>query len=59
MAPKSDSASVVSSKLFVRGVRGLRQADNGIFPYIVAANLNAVAQMIGEKAADMIKKEHS
>lgn len=59
MAPKSDPGSVVNSKLFVRGVHGLRQADNGICPNIVSANTNSVALMIGEKAADMITKQHS
>lgn len=41
MAPKTNSGSVVDSKLRVRDVNGLRVADASIAPYIVSANTNA------------------
>ena len=50
----ADEASVVDSKLRVRGVVGLRVADAAIMPEIVSGNTNAPAIMIGEKASDLI-----
>jgi choline dehydrogenase len=55
----SDAASVVDPRLRVRGVRGLRVADASIMPKMPAANTNAPAIMIGEKAADLIKEDAS
>ena len=49
-----DSASVVDPQLRVRGVSGLRVADASIMPIMPAANTNAPAIMVGEKAAAMI-----
>jgi choline dehydrogenase len=49
-----DSGSVVDPQLRVRGVAGLRVADASIMPIMPAANTNAPAIMIGEKAADLI-----
>ena len=49
-----DAASVVDPQLRVRGVSGLRVADASIMPIMPAANTNAPAIMVGEKAADMI-----
>ncbi|XP_069679706.1 glucose dehydrogenase [FAD, quinone]-like [Periplaneta americana] len=57
MGPKSDPNAVVSPELKVYGVKGLRVADASIIPTIVSGNLNAPTIMIGEKAADMIRKE--
>jgi choline dehydrogenase len=45
---------VVDPKLKVHGVEGLRIADASIFPDIPTGNTNAVAIMVGEKAADLI-----
>jgi len=52
-----DDMSVCTPELKVIGIEGLRVADCSIQPNIVGANTNAVAIMIGEKCADMIKTE--
>ena len=46
---------MVDTQLRVRGVDGLRIADNSIMPRLVSGNTNATAIMIGERAADFIK----
>ncbi|WP_373095648.1 GMC family oxidoreductase [Zhongshania sp.] len=52
-----DPASVVDPQLRVRGITGLRVADASIMPVMPAANTNAPAIMVGEKAADMILQD--
>lgn len=54
MGPANDPRSVVDSSLRVHGVEGLRVVDVSIMPRMISGNLNAVAQMIGDKAADLI-----
>ena len=49
-----DAMSVVSPRLEVHGVDGLRVADASIMPLITNGNTNAPAIMIGEKAADLV-----
>jgi choline dehydrogenase len=49
-----DRLSVVDARLGVHGVQGLRVADASIMPFIVNANTNVPASMIGEKCADLI-----
>lgn len=55
MGPEWDQEAVVDPELRVRGIKGLRVADCSIMPVIPAGHTNAMAFMIGEKAADMIK----
>lgn len=49
--------SVVDPQLRVHGVSGLRVADASIFPAIPSGNTNAPAIMVGEKAADIIRRD--
>lgn len=49
-----DRRAVVDASLRVHGVAGLRVADASIMPFIVNANTNVPATMIGEKCADLI-----
>lgn len=51
----NDDRAVVDTDLKVRGVDGLRIADNSIMPRLVSANTNATAIMIAERAARFIR----
>ncbi|XP_065221441.1 glucose dehydrogenase [FAD, quinone]-like [Planococcus citri] len=57
MGPSKDSTAVVSPELKVYGIKGLRVADASIMPQLTAGNINIPVIMIGEKAADMVKKD--
>ncbi|KAI9014308.1 GMC oxidoreductase-domain-containing protein [Hyaloraphidium curvatum] len=48
---------VVDTELKVKGIKGLRIADAGVMPRIVAGNTNAPCVMIGEKCAAMLIAE--
>ncbi|MFC4372673.1 GMC family oxidoreductase [Nocardia halotolerans] len=50
----TDTDSVVTPELKVRGVEGLRVADASVMPLIIRGHTNAPAVFIGEQAADFI-----
>ncbi|CAN7776276.1 GMC family oxidoreductase N-terminal domain-containing protein [Cupriavidus necator] len=49
--------SVVDPQLRVHGLQGLRIADASVMPSIASTNTNAIAIVIGERAADFILQE--
>ncbi|WP_194409729.1 GMC family oxidoreductase [Microbacterium cremeum] len=52
----TDDAAVVDPSLHVRGVTGLRVADASVMPTIIRGHTNAPAIVIGEVAADLIRR---
>ena len=50
-------SSIRVSVLGVYCVDGLSIADASVVPMIVGANTNAVAAMVGEKAADLLLQQ--
>ncbi|XP_034943627.1 glucose dehydrogenase [FAD, quinone]-like [Chelonus insularis] len=59
MGPKTDPLAVVDPQLKVHGVEGLRVADASIIPQMISGNPHATITMIGERAADFIKKDYN
>ncbi|WP_376984364.1 GMC family oxidoreductase [Bosea sp. R86505] len=53
-----DEMSVVDNRLKVYGIDGLRIADASIMPHITVGNIMAPCVVIGERAADMIRRQH-
>jgi choline dehydrogenase len=51
----NDELAVVDEQLRVRGVEGLRVVDASVIPVQATGHTNALAIMIGEKAADLLK----
>ena len=49
---------VVDAQLRVQGVRQLRVADASVMPNVISGNTNAPCIMIGEKAAEMLARDH-
>ena len=54
----SDAQAVVSDRLEVHGVQGLRVIDASVMPQITSGNTNAPTVMIAEKGADFILGNH-
>jgi choline dehydrogenase-like flavoprotein len=52
----SDPGSVLDPELRVRGVGGLRVADCSVMPSLIGGNTNAPAIMIGERAAEFMRR---
>jgi choline dehydrogenase len=52
-----DPMAVVDPELRVHGIEGLRVADASIMPAVVSGNTNAASIMIGEKAADLVRRQ--
>ncbi|XP_040164887.1 uncharacterized protein LOC120901252 [Anopheles arabiensis] len=55
MGPPSDPEAVVDHELRVYGMRRLRVVDIGVVPFPPTAHTAAVAFVIGEKAADLVR----
>lgn len=53
-----DAMSVVDARLKVYGLDGLRIADGSIMPRVTTGNTMAPCVVIGERAGDIIRKEH-
>ncbi len=58
MGPDSDKMAVLTPRLKVRGVEGLRVIDASIMPTLVGANTHAPSTMIGERGSAFILEEH-
>jgi len=57
MGKENDPMSVLNSKLQVKGIDNLRVFDVSMMPNIVAANTNAPAMAIADKATEIMLKE--
>ena len=56
MGPASDPQAVVDQQCRVRGIKQLMVIDASVMPDIPTANTNATTIMIGERAADLIRR---
>lgn len=54
-----DSMSVVDSQLRVYGIENLRIADGSIMPRVTTGNTMAPCVVIGERAAEVLRSDHS
>ncbi len=55
MGPASDPGAVVSDRLLVHGMEGLRVVDASVMPSMPSANTYATTLMIAERASDFIR----
>jgi len=53
-----DALSVVDGSLAVYGIENLRIADGSVMPRITSGNTTAPCVVIGERAGDILKKQH-
>ena len=53
-----DPMSVVDGNLKVYGIEKLRIADGSIMPRVTTGNTMAACVVIGERAGEMLRKEH-
>ncbi|KAF9475243.1 aryl-alcohol-oxidase from pleurotus Eryingii [Pholiota conissans] len=56
MGEQNDPMAVVDSKLFLKGVQGVRVIDTSIFPFIPAAHLQAPTYAVAERGASLIQE---
>jgi choline dehydrogenase len=54
-----DAMSVVDSQLKIYGIEHLRIADGSILPRSTTGNTMAPCVVIGERAADILKAQHT
>ena len=54
-----DAMSVVDGQLKVYGIDNLRIADASIMPRVTTGNTMAPCVIIGERAGEILKSEHS
>lgn len=58
MGQRDDKTAVVDGKLRVHGIGRLRVVDASAIPFPISGNPTAAIYMVGEKASDLIRKEH-
>lgn len=58
MGKESDKSTVVDEQLKVHGIDNLRVADASIMPNHISGHTSVVCNMIGEKAADLIRNSY-
>ncbi|ESK87618.1 aryl-alcohol oxidase [Moniliophthora roreri MCA 2997] len=56
---KMGSGGVVNSRLKVKGINGLRVVDASVFPQIPESNTQVPVYIVAERAADLIRSDHS
>ena len=54
-----DPLSVVDGELKVYGIEKLRVADGSVMPRVTTGNTMAPCVIIGERAAALIRRDHS
>jgi choline dehydrogenase len=59
MGPDSDPMAVLDARMRVRGVDGLRVICCASIPFIPSANTNAIAMVLGNRAAEMVMESES